>query len=136
MPVPWELVSSEVVQAPGPGPGGLRLTLRLPEGSPDVRADRLDVGLLDHRDGHRVVVSVMRDGDGEEGDTDGGGGGDGSEGAGELVFECACGFLADVEATRVKLKRNKGKVSQRPVLPIGRHLFFYYQRHPTFNAGW
>jgi len=135
MPVPWELVSSEVVQAPATG--GLRLTLRLPEGSPDVRADRLDVGLLDHRDGHRVVVSVLGDGDGEEGDRDGVGGGDDSKAAGEVVFECACGFLAHVEATKVKLKRNKGKVSERASRSSNRSaLFLITKRHPTCNAGW
>ena len=60
-----------------------------------LRAEHLDAALEEDAKGgqHRLVLRSTGEEEGEEGR--------------DTLYEHACGFLADVDATKIKLKRNK-----------------------------
>ena len=62
-----------------------------------LRAEHLDAALEEEEDAkggqHRLVLRSTGEEEGEEGR--------------DILYEHACGFLADVDATKIKLKRNK-----------------------------
>ena len=79
-----------------------------------LRGDHLDAALEDHPTGHVLVVRRETPHDSfslSAGDEDGvAAAGGGGEEEGKVLYEHACGFLADVDATKIKLKRNKVRV--------------------------
>jgi hypothetical protein len=78
-----------------------RIKLTLTQ-SPDdyndaLRADQLDAAMEDHLEGQKLVLRSCVE---TEDDDD-----DAAEG--RVLYEHGCGFRADVDATKIKLKRNK-----------------------------